>query len=490
MLELVVLPLLAFVLALLAVIATVIVAGAGFRWPGRMFHCLMLLTAITSVATIILSGRVLTFRNESLVVSSEADIGSTFSAKLFLMAVIGCGVALCAAWVFSFKNYKTAFDRFDRRGLEAPTDIILAFMAFYVAFSIFPIFFGQRYYFHINLIYPFFVYLALFLWVRLSAVDPVVVAKQCLGLIVFLSLAAAVLAPELVMQPGYTGLIPGFDSRFWGVASHANTLGAVACMLLVLEFAEPSARSWRRASIIAGAALTLILTQSKTSILAAFVGVSIIFAWRLLTATSEAKVSRSKRGRVFPISLIGGFIISVVVVGASVVVFDKAIPASLDSMLDSRAVSNLETATGRTFIWSAALEAGLENPLFGQGADFWESENRRRLGLSSATSAHNLFLQAFSRSGLVGLVALLVFFYFLILYSIRAAKHTRGGSLAILGVLLMRSGFETNFQLNSILAGEFFVMVGHFTYVMDRGARPIRAMNRFYPLPRHSGKRT
>ncbi len=167
MLEVVVLPLIAFILAIFLIVAIVIVAGVGFRWPGRMFHYLMLLTAITSVATIILSGRVLNFVNQSLLVSSEADIRSTFSAKLLLMVVIGSGVALCAAWVFSFKNYKKAFNRFDQRGLKAPTDIIIAFMVFYIAFSIFPIFFGQRYYFHMNLIYPFFIYLALFLWAQL-----------------------------------------------------------------------------------------------------------------------------------------------------------------------------------------------------------------------------------------------------------------------------------------------------------------------------------
>ena len=77
-------------------------------------------------------------------------------------------MALCAAWLFNFKNYKGSFDRFDSRGLRAPTDITIAFMVFYIAFSILPILFGQRYYFHVNLIYPLFTYIALFLWVRLS----------------------------------------------------------------------------------------------------------------------------------------------------------------------------------------------------------------------------------------------------------------------------------------------------------------------------------
>jgi O-antigen ligase len=92
--------------------------------------------------------------------------------------------------------------------------------------------------------------------------------------------------------------------------------------------------------------------------------------------------------------------------------------------------------------------------------------------LAAAATAHNLFLQIFSRSGFVGLVALLVFLYFLIRYSIYAAKPTRGGSIALLAVFLMRSAFEANIQLNTLLSAEFFAMMAHFTYVIDRGARP------------------
>ncbi len=473
MLELVVLPLAAFVLALLSIMAIVVVAGVGFRWPGRMFSYLLLLTVSASVATVVFSGRVLTFRDEALIVSSEANIGSTLSAKLFLVAVIGCSVALCVAWVFNFKKYKTSFDRFDKKGLKAPTDITIAFIAFYLAFSILPILFGQRYYFHVNLIYPFFTYLALFLWARLSTVDPVIVAKQCLALIVFTSLIAAIIRPQLVMQSGYVGLIPGFDLRLWGMTSHANTLGAVASMLLMLELAEPSARAWLRTSILAAAGLALVLTQSKTSIAAAFVGISIILGWRLLTRTDETKTAGSKDMSLIPIGMLGGLFASIAVVGALAIFLDMGILASLENQLGARAMEDLSTATNRTTIWNVAIKAGLESPLFGQGADFWELDNRLRLGMSSATSAHNLFLQTFSRSGLIGLAGLMVFLYFLIQYSMRAAKPTRGGSIAILIVLLMRSMFETNVQFNSVIAGEFFVMMAHFIYVVDRGAKPL-----------------
>ena len=473
MLELVVLPLAAFVLALLSIMAIIVVAGAGFSWPGRMFSYLLLLAVSASVATIAFSGRVLTLRDEGLIISSEADVGSAVSAKLLLVAVIGCSVALCIAWVFNFKKYKTSFDRFDKRGLRAPTDITIAFIAFYVAFSVLPILFGQRYYFHVNLIYPFFTYLALFLWARLSSIDPVIVAKQCLALIVFSSLIAAIIAPQLVMQTGYVGLIPGFDLRLWGMTSHANTLGAVASMLLMLELAEPSARAWLRASILAAAGLALILTQSKTSIAAVFIGFSIISGWRLLTRADEPKTGGSRDRSLIPIGILGVFFVSIAALGALAISLDIGVLASLEKQLGARAVEELSTATNRTAIWRAAIKAGLESPLFGQGADFWELDNRLRLGLSSASSAHNLFLQAFSRSGFIGLAALMVFFYFLVQYSMRAAKATRGGSLAILVMLMMRSMFEANIQFNTVIAGEFFVLIAHFTYVADRGAKPL-----------------
>ena len=471
MLQLTVLPLAAFVLALLATMAVIIVAGAGFRWPGRMFSYLMLFITSTSIANVILSGRVLTFMDENLVVSSEAGVGSAVSTKLLLMIVIGCSVALCAAWLVNFKNYKASFDRFDSRGLRAPDDITIAFVGFFVASSIFPILFGQHYYFHINLIYPLFTYIAMFLWVRLSSADPVIVGKQCLGLIVFSSLIAAIIAPRLVFQPGYIGLIPGFDLRFWGLTSHANALGAAASMFLVLELAEPSAKAWVRASILSAAGLTLILTQSKSSIGAAFLGFFIIFCWRLLNRTNEAIAVR-KRGSLIPIVLLACSIISIVVGGAFVMFFDTDILDALQGQLDARAVGHLSTATGRTLIWEAAINGGLENPLFGQGGDFWGAENRRRLGLEAAATAHNLFLQIFSQSGFVGLAALLVFLYFLIRYSIRAAKPTRGGSIALLAVLLMRSAFEANLQFQSLISAEFVAMMAYFTYVIDRGARP------------------
>ena len=113
---------------------------------------------------------------------------------------------------------------------------------------------------------------------------------------------------------------------------------------------------------------------------------------------------------------------------------DTSLLASFEHQLEGRAVGRLETGSGRTYIWDMAIRGAMESPLFGQGMDFWSLENRLRWGLMGAVHAHNLFLQVFSVSGFVGLTALLVFLYFFVRYSIRAAKITHGGSIAMLAV--------------------------------------------------------
>ncbi|MEY3759047.1 MAG: hypothetical protein RIR39_538, partial [Pseudomonadota bacterium] len=153
--------------------------------------------------------------------------------------------------------------------------------------------------------------------------------------------------------------------------------------------------------------------------------------------------------------------------------------AGLENKLNASAVGDITTATGRTLIWKNAIKGGFYNPLFGQGGGFWSIENIHRTGLTGAVHAHNLFLQAFSQSGMVGLLALLAFLWFLVCYSFRAAKVTRGGSVALMSVFLIRAMFEVPLQPNAILGAEFFASVALFFYVIDRGAKQIQKVPMF-----------
>ena len=482
MLTAVILLIAAFVFALCCVGAIIAAIGVASSWPGRLFSCLMWMIVVASAGTIMLSERVLKMEQQGFVVASEGEIGGTILAKLLLAAVIGVSVALCAAWAFASSKKREELDRFKRRELCSPNDIVIAFMMFYIAFNILPLVFGESHYFHVSLIYAFFVFLALFLWVRVSSIDPVVVMKQCIAAIVLGSLVAAVVAPSLAIQPSYVSLIPGFTIRLWGLTAHANALGSVACTLLILEAAEPSARAWVKRCILAGAGLALILTQSKTSIVAAFFGLFIILGWRLLSnVRGKARGNGANQSLILSI-LIVAFCTSVTIGALWIMFSDTSLLASLESQLEGRAVRGLETGSGRTYVWEMAIRGAMESPLFGQGLDFWRLENRLRWGLSGAVHAHNLFLQVLSNSGFVGLAALLVFLYFFLRYSVRAAKVTRGGSIAVLIAFFVRAMTEVPISLNSVLGGEFFAMMASFIYVMDRGAEQIRETHARSPL--------
>lgn len=476
MLSIIFLSLGAFVLALLAVVVIVALVIAARRWPGRIFQCQMFLVLIASVASVVLSNHILSGAAEAPIAVHDADIERHPAAKLLLMVVIGYSFAMCIAWIAERSELRRNAGRFQLRHLKPPHDIIFAFMFFYVAFSIFPIFFGQKLYFHVSLLYPFVVFLALFLWFQRSSVDPVIIAKQCLFILVAGSICAAALYPKIALETSYIGLIPGFNLRLSGVTATPNTLGSVAATLILLECAEPAQRRWHRCIALVLSALALLMTQSKTSISAALLGVFIIYGWRFVVGNQSRARSGGTGNVLLASAMLVTMVASISIVGIWLALSDSALLNSFAHKFETRAVDDLASASGRTLIWQLAIQSGLENPLFGQGGDFWNLDNRIRYGLSGAVHAHNLFLQAFSRSGLVGLTALLAFTYLLIRYSIRASVVTRGGSIALLAILLWRAIFEVPIQPNSILAGEFFAMMACFLYAIDRGAKPVQGM--------------
>jgi exopolysaccharide production protein ExoQ len=434
----------------------------------------MWMLAATSAVSVALSNRPLNVAEGSSYFLATSNMAGGLITKGLLLLAIGYSVGLCAVWTanaMAMGRMASGSIRITREVSESRSDIVIGFMAFYIAVNVVPIFFGNQFYFHVSLVYPFFIYLALFLWLQVSDVPPINVAKQCLGLIVFGSLLFAVIFPQLSIQFAYRGMLPGFEGRLWGLAATANGLGAVASGLLLIEIAEPSRKKWLRCALVIGATSTLFMSQSKTAILTTLVGLAIIFCWRLVPGFRGLTSVHRSIGDLTAIGLIFSFCALVSVIGFGIMFSDGDALSSITRHLDSRGLDDLTTATGRTWIWEAAIDAGLENPLFGQGANYWNQDSRLRLGLSGATHAHNLLLEVFTRAGLVGVAALFVFLYLLVRYTQRAANPTSGGSVALLVVFALRAVTEVPIQPNGILGAEFFSTMALIFYVMDRGAR-------------------
>lgn len=456
--------------AVVVVLATVRFTQAAQVFAGRLFQAQMWLVTIAGIAAIVLSGRVLRFGEAGLQVEGDAGMGSTLTAKALLALTITFALALCVAYVVRRWWPTQPTDRFVARGQRPPHDITLAFLVFYVAFSIVPLLFSVDHQFHVSLFYPFFIWWALLLWMRHSSVDPVAVVKQTLAIIVLGSLAAAVVTPSLALQPGYTGLIPGFNERLWGITANANSLGAVAMAMFLIEVCNPVRRRWLHWLLLGAAAATLVLSQSKAALVTSLFFGGVLWGWRWTRALKQAAGGRSGQGDL--VAAVGLVFLASIAVALLWLVLATDM-AGLARRLDSRAVADLATGTGRLEIWQFALRAGWESPIYGHGLSLWTLDTRLRTGLSGASHAHNMFLQVFTRAGLIGLAAFLWFLGLLLVYALRAARPTRGGSVALLAAFLTRAMVEVPLQPNSVLGGEFFAFMVLLVYLLDRGGRPV-----------------
>lgn len=452
----------------LSLIGMVVVAYVTYSFAGRIFQWLLLSIAALSVLNVYLSGRVLRFGKHGLEQLQEGGMGSTLVGKGLLLILVGIALSVIVAWGLWRLGNKRPPLRYSAFGIGELNRVTLSFVIYFIAFSLLPLAFAPRFDFQVSLVYPLFVWLALLLVIRTSTVDPVRVVRQALGLIVITSLVAAVLMPSLALQPGYTSLIPGFNMRLWGATVHANTLGSVATALLITQFIEKPRRAVAHHALTACTLVALILTQSKTAIIGALLGLATLFAWRIWRGSQEGASPSVTRIMVGSTLLI--FLGAMLVAAAWLALSEPALLYALERRLDSRAVEGVTTLSNRLNIWDYAIQRGMESPWFGQGLSMWDLQTRIATGLAAA-HAHNQYIQAFSRAGFVGLGALLVLLALITRLAWRARFITAAGSLALLVMFLVRSFTEVPLQPSSILVGEFFAFTALLTYSIDRGLR-------------------
>lgn len=467
-----VLPIVALSLAALVVLALTFVglstvSHVVHAFTGRVFQILILVIAAFSVIQTLLSGRVLRLGDSGLEKLAGGDMADFMVGKILLALIIGTSIAVCVAWALWGLAEKDPPSRYTDAGIAQLNKLTWLFLIYYAAFSFLPLAGAPKFAFHISLVYPFFVWLALLLSWRSSINDPVLVIRDGMALIVFASLVAAVLLPSLALQPGYQGLIPGFNMRLWGVVAAPNQMGAIASGLLIVQFIVRSQNPIRHHFVTLCTLITLALSQSKASIAAAVLGLSVLALWRLWHNAPDRPSNPERR-------MIGvllfAFIAATLIAGIWTALDNPESLRAFERRFDSDAIGSLSTATGRVYIWQYAIKQGLESPLFGQGISIWNQEARAAIGLNGASSAHNLYLQAFSRAGVIGLAGLLAIIVLIATFAVKAAIISHGGSLALLAVFLVRSLFEVAFHPNSIFGAEFFSFIVMMIYITDRAA--------------------
>lgn len=425
---------LAFILAIAVVIGLGVFLHAEKYWGHWIAPLFVPLIIFGIAAGSLLSGRSLTYVSldiESL--NNLADAGGGGSVlRLISFTLVGLAGAKVFGWMLERGRYATT-------GGKA---LFLAFVAYFAAtvvvnsvFGSYPAFIHNNYYF---LLVVWAIFLA-----RAERLDTLIkLARSALLWFLMASLLAAILKPSLAVQPAYQGWIPGLSIRLWGLGSNPNSIGPLALLFLLLHHMQPYARKWLQIVGYGVALMVLVLAQSKTAWVAGVAAVSVLL-WH--------HYSRRRDGR---FSIVFLLLLTVMLMSATLAAFTLD-PASLWQRLAMTQVgSDVQTLTGRSQIWEAALDAWRANPMFGYGPTAWGIEHRYQIGMPFAFSAHNQFLQALSVGGLLGLVTLIVYLLFLGIGSWRAMAVTRGVSFALVTMVVVRMLTEAPLSVGSLLNGD------------------------------------
>ena len=278
-------------------------------------------------------------------------------------------------------------------------------------------------------------------------------SRDGLNIFICMGLLIGVVFPQIAVQQGYAGIIPGITFRLWGLATHANNLGPVAVVLMLLLRWKPY-RWWGLNLLGTTAAMSsLLLSQSKTAWIAGAAALVVLWGYRVVDAIRSGK--RSKPISLAQFTLISGpFLLAsslLIVIGIGVE-FGHA-----DHLL-GRLDNQVLTLTGRDAIWAITLQEWHLNPLFGYGPRLWSDEFAYRMGyFGVASNAHNQFVDVLGSSGVVGLLSLLAYLLLLLKYAWSSMGNTKGFSLALAVFILARCITEVPFKTGNVTTPDFLM---------------------------------
>lgn len=199
------------------------------------------------------------------------------------------------------------------------------------------------------------------------------------------SFATAILAPGV-------GTMPVEHVGAWsGLWTHKNTLGGIMALGVALCVAAACVAPQRRMLWLGGASAAfalVLLSTSKTALLASFLGLGVLAAAHLV-----------RRGPIAATVAVTGILAGVIVIASAVLLAPDLIVSAIGRDL---------TLTGRTEIWSATASAVAAQPWLGYGYyAFWLPDAGPAFWVRQAvnwqvTSAHSGWLELALGMGRVG----------------------------------------------------------------------------------------
>ena len=410
--------------------------------PNMRLVVLLSLIAAGALLTVALTPRTLNERDVAATGQQLlSEFGDGFSVSRYLsIFLVGAGfVEMLRGWI---KNRASAVP-------DPAKPILFGIVAFYIGTIAIQSLGSEHREFSYKSFYVPIVLLAVY-YQRLTNIRLVVeTAKLGILALMVTSLACMFFAPDFVLHRPDKGFIPGVDFRLFGLTPHANALGPVAVIGIMLELHTPSAFRMVRLAQFLSAFAVLILAQSKTAWVAA--AAVVIFVAIPLALIPHSDPSRRKRH----------FRRSVVTLVAciGVLVATCAAFAAVDVLDYLERTTSVDTLSGRTEIWNITLQAWHDNLLFGYGREIWGAERMAKFHMLHVGQAHNQFIQTLGEAGLAGLVLLLAFLLILLRASLRQFQASGGITFALLMVVLSRCVTESPLRVDGVLSWPTFTLV-------------------------------
>ncbi len=434
--------LIALLLAAILVLTFGFVLHAGTRVRNDPLPLIFFAILVAIMASPIATGRILTAGLFESNASAE-EIGSAFWLSRVATLVV---LALCGERILRF---------FVRRDSKSTVGWALfwSFAAYAFSNQILNSAFGANPSFDHKALYSFVFYLAAFLAAQHEPERCLRLARNALLFFLVASAAVAILQPAMVIERGYSGGLPGLSIRYYGLATHANTMGPLIIAFAICLWGFP----FKLTSINIGAwilsAGSLLLTQSKTSIL-----IAIVIAMFLTGYQYRSRLITRVPGGRFGLS-VGTMAVLCFLLAAIVLAFYFG-GSLLEPQLrkwDSASGGQISSLTGRTRIWGIAWHEFMSHPIFGYGPSIWGPDYRLSIGAQFASHAHNQLLQSLSSAGIIGGIGLVTYIFVIITYGFRAMQRSRGVSLALVALLLLRTFSEVPLAVAQVMQSEFFI---------------------------------
>jgi O-antigen ligase len=443
--------LLYFVPVLVIVGAALGVSAAGllqYRLAARLrpelrLACVVLIVALGALLSVALTSRTLDENklDGGVAVVTYDDLAGGFAASRWL------SLALVAASLIEVARGWLA-DRARARP-DPARGILLAMLGYYGGTMLIQAVASDHPDFETRNFYVPIVLAAVY-YQRPRRLQPVIEAARWSALTLTLSsLAFMWLRPDFVVHRPELGWIPGVDWRLFGLAPHANALGPVALLGVLIELHAPARRRLLRWTAAASAAAVLVLAQSKTTWgTLPLMGLFVWLPLSLRRAAAGADPAGNFRRTVWTLF---AAIVAAVALASAAVAFD-----ALD-VIERR--SDIATLTGRTQIWDITLQAWRENVLFGYGAGIWGPARQLQFHMFHVGHAHNQVVQTLGESGLVGLLLLLAYLGTLLAAALRGFVASRGMVLMLLMLMLVLCVTEAPMRGEGLLSWTTFLQV-------------------------------